>query len=410
MKPSLKIFILFFAVFFLASCSIVDIKKQSKHLESISHISGSIEDNTGEYPVYVMLLKQLSTHAEVINHSLLNDNDEYQFNVFPGSYIVIAYVDENMNGKKDKIEKPALYSEGASLYKIIKVDAEEHIILKGIYLRDALDIGEQNNVQINLNKAQSNIGKVVSLDDDIFSKENTSLGFWKPLTFLNNFGGGLFMLQEYEVKKIPIVFIHGISGSPTEFRSMIQTLDRDKYQPWVLYYPTGIQLDLISHYLLNALNKLKEQHGFTNVYLITHSMGGLMSRSFLMKHEQQKAEFDVSFYMTINSPLYGMESAASGVNSSPIVIASWRDLAAGSDYIKKVHDWHMPSDIAYHLVFSYLSGSDGDGVVPMSSQLSLSLQDEATQIYGFQLQHAQILKEDDFIQRFNRILSKHIIK
>ena len=105
-----------------------------------------------------------------------------------------------------------------------------------------------------------------------------------------------------------------------------------------------------------------------------------------------------------------MESAASGVNLSPIVIESWRDLDPSSDYIKKVHNWQVPDSIDYHLVFSYLPEQEGDGTVPLSSQLSLSLQEEATKIYGFESQHAQILKENDFIIRFNKILANHAVK
>ena len=150
---------------------------------------------------------------------------------------------------------------------------------------------------------------------------------------------------------------------------------------------------------------MKTEYNFADIYLITHSMGGLMSRSFLIKHQQDQAKFDVSLYMTINSPLYGMDSTRSGVESSPIVIASWRDLATDSDYIRKVHRWHIPDETAYHLVFSYLPGEEGDGVVPMSSQLSLSLQEDASKIYGFQAQHAQILQQDNFILRFHKILA-----
>jgi len=413
MKLTLKIFILASTVFFLTSCSLIEIKEQSVQLENVSYISGTIDSNNGTHPIYVVLLKQYETHVEVLNQTLLNDNNGYQFDLFPGRYIIGAYIDENKNGKREHTEKSALYSQDVSLYQIIEVGSGEHSVLKSfsinkvINIRETLESGGQDKTTIHLSKAQSNIGKIVSLDDGIFVKDNSVIGLWYPLTFLDKLGGGLLMLQDYQQDKIPVIFVHGILGNPVEFRDLIQGLDRDKYQPWVLYYPSGIQLDLVSNYLLKSLNQLKEKHEFTDVYLIAHSMGGLMSRSFLMKHQEQDPEFDVSFYMTINSPLYGMTSATSGVEASPIVIASWRDLATGSDYIKKVHKWQVPSNTAYHLVFSYLSGEEGDGVVPLSSQLSLSLQDEATKIYGFQAQHAQILKDDDFIQRVNKILAKH---
>lgn len=407
MKPAIKISTLCFVLLFLTSCSLLNIKEESEQLENISYISGAIARTDDKYPIYVVLLKQNEAQIEIVKQILLSKNNNYKFDLLPGNYIVAAYIDENKNQLREQDEKTALYSQGDRLYQVIQVNAGDHHIIKKFSIKSTLDISNHAKAKMSLSKSHTNIGKVVSLEDSIFTQENSTLGLWQPLTFLDELGGGLFMLQSYEQGKIPVVFVHGILGNPTEFKKIIKALDKDKYQPWVLYYPSGIQLDLVSNYLLDSLNQLKEKHGFTNIHLITHSMGGLMSRSFLMKHQQQKAEFDISLYITINSPLYGMKDAASGVDASPIIIASWRDLATNSNYIQRVHNWHVPSNIEYHLVFSYLPEEEGDGVVPLSSQLSLSLQDEATKIYGFQAQHAQILMNENFIQRVNKILAKH---
>ena len=37
----------------------------------------------------------------------------------------------------------------------------------------------------------------------MFSRENYSLGIWKPLDFFRDIGGGLVMLQPYEANKLP---------------------------------------------------------------------------------------------------------------------------------------------------------------------------------------------------------------
>jgi hypothetical protein len=86
------------------------------------------------------------------------------------------------------------------------------------------------------------------------------------------------------------------------------------------------------------------------------------------------------------------------------VIPVWRDVASSSEYVNRVHSWTWPEEIPYHLVFSYLPNEGSDGVVPLESQLSLSLQDEAVRILGFEAQHAQILHDKAFIERVNRIL------
>lgn len=416
MKLNIKTQFLPIILLFLTSCSLSEIKKQSEVLSKISYLSGSIENNDNQNSIHVVLLKQHKTYVELISQTLLDNKNRYQFVLAPGTYIVAAFIDENDNGIREVTEKAALYRQDDSEYQVIEIGSEEKRNLREFSIDEALDIkkalqiNEHYTAKINLSKAQRNIGTVISLNDPIFSKERPTQGFWKPLTFLDEVGGGLFMLQSYEEGKIPIIFVHGIIGNPNEFKAIIQSLDHDKYQPWVLYYASGIQLDLISGYLLKSLNKLSKDYGFNDVYVVAHSMGGLMTRSFLMDHQEQGSDFEIPFYMTINSPLNGMKSAASGVEISPIVIGSWRDLAIGSDYINKVHKWRVPNNMDYHLVFSYLPENEGDGVVPLSSQLSLSLQDEATNIYGFQSQHANLLMEDDFIYRFNKILAKHLKK
>ncbi|MBU2869164.1 alpha/beta hydrolase [Colwellia sp. E2M01] len=393
------------AITSIPACSLLEIGKQSTQLERLPSVSGTIELNNDNKPIYVMLLKQSSIELEVINQVMVNDKGEYNFNVLPDNYTIMAYVDDNKNAKKETNERFSFYGgEEENGGRNIPVKSGEHIKLEIFAVNDELiDLGE-SQISDHSYEYQRNIGKVISLDSPIFAVENAKLGLWKPITFLSTIGGGLFMLQDFEVGKTPIIFVHGILGNPTEFSKMIESVDREKYQPWVYYYPTGVQLDLISDYLLTSLNQLQNEYGFTNINLITHSMGGLMSRSFLMQHEQENSNFDVSFYMTINSPLYGMKSARAGVNSSPIIIPSWRDLATGSDFIKKVHNWHVPQEVNYHLVFSYLEGEEGDGVVPMNSQLSLSLQQEADNIYGFPSQHAEILHNEAFIKLFNKLL------
>jgi uncharacterized alpha/beta hydrolase family protein len=41
-----------------------------------------------------------------------------------------------------------------------------------------------------------------------------------------------YFLQEYAMDKIPILFVHGSGGNPTDFRVLIEGLDRSRYYPW----------------------------------------------------------------------------------------------------------------------------------------------------------------------------------
>ena len=258
-----------------------------------------------------------------------------------------------------------------------------------------------------LNKAQRNTGRIASLDEPMFSRESAKMGLWRPVHFVEQYGGGLMLLQTFEPDKVPVVFVHGISGSARSFDKVIEALNKDEFQPWVLQYPSGIRLDAVSEYLRQALDKLYVQYKFPRIMIVAHSVGGLMTRSFMMKYVEGKSSYRIVLGVTINSPLLGMESAAVGVKSSPIVLPVWRDIASNGEYVQRVTAWQWPRSIPYHLIYSCLPGEASDGVVPLSSQLSLSLQDQAVRIHGFQGEHTAVLADPKFIEGLVAILSSY---
>lgn len=162
----------------------------------------------------MVLLKQYETYLEVLNQRILDNNNFYEFGLLPGNYIVGAYIDENKNSLRDKSENLVLYSQGINIFININLVADQHYIVESFSVNKAVNINGTDNIKIKLPKAQANIGKVVALTDSIFAQENSSLGLWLPLTFLDKFGGGLFMLQAYELDKTPVIFVHGALGNP----------------------------------------------------------------------------------------------------------------------------------------------------------------------------------------------------
>ncbi len=76
--------------------------------------------------------------------------------------------------------------------KTIDVDT---LVIKGpIIARPEIEI--RNTIA----KGTKNIGRVVSLDDPMFSRKNASMGFWRPFDFSAQYGGGLMMLRD--LKKV----------------------------------------------------------------------------------------------------------------------------------------------------------------------------------------------------------------
>ena len=175
-----------------------------------------------------------------------------------------------------------------------------------------------------------------------------------------------------------------------------------------LYNPSGLKLEFTSDYLVQALLHLQDRHSFGRVFIVAHSLGGLVARSSMKKYHQQYPEMadSLDLLITVNSPLKGMSSAALGVNNSPIVLPVWRDLDPGSKFLLDLNNWLLPEKTPYHLVFSFKTDSTGDGVVPLQSQLPLKVQQNAVRIYGFNNTHVGTLKDKVFLDLFNSILDK----
>jgi pimeloyl-ACP methyl ester carboxylesterase len=390
----------------LPACGLRAIKSQSEQIEAFGEIRGQVEvARSLPGQAYAVLLSDNGSYLAAMTFFPLTRSGEYAFLVPPGRYVVAAFVDASGDEKYQPGE-PATYPGMETGYPVrVILPPDGRMDLGKLVIRGAIEPDLALDVSKTLPKAVANVGRVVSLTDPLFSRENAGKGYWRPVDYIHEFGGGLFMLQEYEEGKTPVVFVHGANGSALDFEVVIASLDRSRFQPWVLQYPSGVRLDIVSNYLLSAVTVLHEQHRFEGMALVAHSMGGLVARSFVMRHERAGNPVRILLAMTVNSPLYGMKSAKSGVAHSPIVVPSWRDVAWGSEFLQEIHAWSWPKEIPYYLVFSFQPGDGDDGVVPLESQLPLSLQAEATRIRGFAAEHTGVLQDEAFLAYFNETLA-----
>lgn len=143
--------------------------------------------------------------------------------------------------------------------------------------------------------------------------------------------------------------VHGVNNGPTLWAQVIDSFDDEHFQPWVYYYPSGLRLDMISDYLVETVSQLQNKFGFSEFYVVAHSMGGLVTRSFVKKYVERNPENlkKIGWVMTVNSPMAGMAVAGVGVNRSPIVVPSWRDVPPGSEFLQGVNDWSWSEEIPY---------------------------------------------------------------
>jgi len=254
---------------------------------------------------------------------------------------------------------------------------------------------------------------VATLDDPRFAPEVAAKGMWQYYDFLLEVHPGIYFLQPYDPKKIPVLFVHGINGTPRDFQFLIAALDRDRFQPWVFYYPSGAGLDALSELLKQLFVRLRVKYHFKDAVVIAHSMGGLVTRAFLLKDYEGNRADVVHTYVTISSPLGGMKSAAAGVENSPIVVRSWYGLAPGSPFLdglfyknaEKTERRRLPESMAYHLLFGFRGKDATDQVVTINSELRYEAQEEARSIRGFRETHTSILESPAVAARLNQILA-----
>ena len=257
---------------------------------------------------------------------------------------------------------------------------------------------------------------VVNLNDKRFSSSNVRQGVWLPDTFRDRDPGGIYFVEGRDRARMPVLFIHGIYGSPRDFSSLIAGLDRRRWQPCVFFYASGARLQQVAEQLAHELQLLRSDHGFERIVVVAHSMGGLIVRDVLMNHSQESVAIPI--LVTISTPWAGHAGASFGARFAPVMVPAWLDLARGSDYIQGLfadrsgHRRTLPEGVRHHLIFSYgrrwgSLGFSSDEVVTVASQLSTPAQGEASRVYGFNTTHARILDEEALGQLLNNILHAH---
>ena len=85
------------------------------------------------------------------------------------------------------------------------------------------------------------------------------------------------------------------------------------------------------------------------------------------------------------------------------MLPSWRDVNPENRFIKELFRKPLPEPIEHQLLYAYdnpatlKNSKNSDGVVPLSSQLRLEAQQQATGQLGFESSHTGILENEDMI-------------
>ena len=251
-----------------------------------------------------------------------------------------------------------------------------------------------------------------SLDDDFFDPKYGSAGLYNPAALMAHTQGFLFGLEEAGDAKTAVLFVHGNTGTPRDWKFFVEGLDRTRFQPFFFYYPTGLPLDKLGSVLAQMIesfprNGKNEQRP---IVLVAQSLGGLVAMSAVQKLSAEGNGSSLKLFATISTPYGGDNEALSWLESMPAVVPSWRDVATGSEFLKNLLRQPLPANVPFHLFFTYRDpstfrlGESSDGIVPLRSQLEPRVQAMATKVQGFNETHSDILKSEAARSAFLRLL------
>jgi len=255
---------------------------------------------------------------------------------------------------------------------------------------------------------------VASVDDPIFDPDLGAVGVYDPSRFLARTQRWLFSVGGADFSRTQLVLVHGIDGTPRDFRALVAGIDRSRYSVWLFYYPSGLSLDQLGTALAQTVRRLVDGSGVPDlrVAVVAHSMGGLVARRALNQLCRDGRPRYLRMYASFDTPYGGVEAVAGAVRRGTELVPSWIDVAAGSPFLTRLHATPLPEDLPFYLFFGWGDRSGygpspaGDGTITLASQLDPRAQTAATTMNGFGDTHVGILSDASALEALRRALDE----
>lgn len=402
--------VLVLAMSLVTSCMLQRLKHNVQRIEEHGLVSVTVRPVSQTAPTYALAWRQAAKGKnEMTGFQRVQDEGMAVFLLLQGrTYNIGAFTDINGNGNYDGGEpvdsvkniQPARLSntKESAPSLVLKLSTSNGLApgQSAIMPEENQDLGGELIVTL---------GAIADLTSPRFSAETGETGMWRPYDFLREHGVGIYFLEPYDAKKLPVLFVYGISGSCQDWSEVLAALDRRKYQPWFYLYPSGIRLDKSANALAGALLLLKQRHGLSQFAVVAHSMGGLVARGAIQRAAAKSGTNLVSKFISISTPWGGHQAAEKGVKHLKFPVPAWRDMSPGSTYLSDIMAQPLPEPTRHELIFGFKSSSgvglpdDNDGVVAVESELTEKVQAQAHSVYGYHLGHREILRSPAVIQR-----------
>ena len=254
------------------------------------------------------------------------------------------------------------------------------------------------------------LGQIRSLDHPDFSQAAADSALWAPLAMLRKGSAGIFFQEPYDPQRIPVLFVPGVRGSPRNFRYMIETLDRSRFQVWLFNYPSGFRIESVATLLHDLLAELERKYRYDTLFITAHSAGGLVTQSYLKSNFSEGAL--VKLLVSFSTPWMGNSLAGVGSRNPLVTVPSWKDLTPDSDFLISLRkptqtDFPLPP----HYVFfgyrrdpSLLTTASSDSVISVASQVPPWIQDQSERYWGYDTTHIGILSNALVLRRYKALL------
>jgi len=348
-------------VLLASGCIFKDLKREI-HEEEISYaLVGRVENIAhAEGDVFLLLYAKRDDSWQLECFTLPDDSGYFSFTATAGTYLLAGFDDRNANLSHDPGEPAGAWGKPDEIvvYEGPKTEARkaalEYLPLNLTPGRFPVDsaVTSVKNVE-RISASLIKLGQLADWENPAFDEEHGSTGYWKPVTFVKQHGIGIYFMAPYDRNKIPVLFVHGATGTPRGWKALADSLDDRRFQPWVFYYPSGLRLTAMSTALNKMVKQLQIDYGFERMAVVAHSMGGLVSRGFIIKHLVEDGLGTVRVLVSISTPWGGVSMAATGVKQAPQAIPSWHDVAPQSEFIQRIFADPLHPLVPHYLIFSY---------------------------------------------------------
>ncbi len=326
-----------------------------------------------------------------------------------GAYDVVFFADLNRNGFYESDEVVGRTPPGAPV-TVGPEQAPDGMLVPAPAV--PIDISRPGRVEASVRVHVVPLPFVVeSVDDPLFDPEMGEMGVYEPVRFLARTQSWFFSLGVPDFSKVQLVLVHGIDGTPRDFKTLVASIDRSRYHVWLFYYPSGLRLDQLGVVLAGGVQRVAaERPKGLQVAIVAHSMGGLVGRRAVNELCSKGRPPYLKLYASFDTPYGGVEAAAGAVKRGTELVPSWVDVAAGSPFLTRLYATPIPKDLPFHLFFGWGEPGDhgpapaGDGTIALPSQLDPRVQVAATRMMGYGSTHVGVLSNPEALAELGRVL------